>query len=156
MHQQQVNLENAALPGLWRRLAAIVYDSILVMALVAAAFTVVYLPLAIGLDMKNLEDYPLIQSLMTVWMGIVAIGFHLWFWTHGGQTLGMRAWRLKLYTKDGRRPTLSQAITRYLAAILSAAAFGMGFLWILIDTKKRAWHDLASSTRLVLVDPNKT
>jgi len=156
MNEAPFDLENAAEPGLFRRLAAIIYDSVLVAALVAAAFTLVYLPLATGFGLENIKDYPLYQTAMTVWMFTVAIGFHLWFWTHGGQTLGMRAWRIMLFSNDGHSPSLKQALIRYAVAIISLAALGLGFLWILIDPKKRAWHDIASGTRLVLVDPNKT
>ncbi|HID45781.1 MAG TPA: RDD family protein [Chromatiaceae bacterium] len=156
MSDAPINLENAAEPGLLRRLAAIIYDSFLVGALVAAAFTLVYLPLATGFGLENLGDYPLYRAAMTIWIFTVGIGFHLWFWTHGGQTLGMRAWRIMLFSSDGRSPRLKQAIIRYAVAIISLAALGLGFLWILIDPRKRAWHDIASGTRLVLVDPNKT
>ncbi len=150
------NLENAAEPGLFRRLAALLYDSVLVAALMAAAFTLVYLPLATVFGMEDIRNYPLYKAAMTIWMFAVGVGFHLWFWTHGGQTLGMRAWRIMLFSNDGRSPNLKQAIVRYAVAIFSLAALGLGFLWILIDPQKRAWHDIASGTRLVLVDPNKT
>ena len=156
MKNAPIDLTNAAEPGLFRRMAAIIYDSVLVAALVAAAFTLVYLPLAAGFGLENIKDYPLYQTAMTIWMFTVAIGFHLWFWTHGGQTLGMRAWRIMLFSSDGRSPSLKQAVVRYAVAVVSLAAFGLGFLWILIDSQKHAWHDIASGTRLVLVDPNKT
>lgn len=93
---------------------------------------------------------------MAVWMVVVAMGFHIWFWTHGGQTLGMRAWRIKIFSTDGQSVSFRQALVRYLVAILSLTILGLGFLWVLFDPQKRAWHDLASRTRLVLVDPNKT
>ena len=147
-------LEKAALPGLWRRLAAILYDTLLVLALVVVAFTLVYLPLAMGLGLDDLNEHPLLRTFMTFWMLFVGVGFHLWFWTHGGQTLGMRAWRLRLVSDDGDKVTLRQALVRYAVAILSWLVLGLGFLWILFDGKKRAWHDIASRTRLVLVDPS--
>ena len=156
MHSNRLDLENAALPGLLRRLSAMLYDSVLVMALVAAAFTLVYLPLAMGLGLEDLRDYPLLKAALGIWMLVVAVSFHLWFWTHGGQTLGMRAWRLMLFSEDGGPVTLRQALARYLTAVVSLAAFGLGYLWILLDKQKRSWHDLASHTRLFLVDSNKT
>ncbi len=140
-------------PGLLRRLAAIFYDSFLVAGLVVAAFTLAYLPLAMGLGLEDLRQHPLARHLLGLWMVAVAAGFHLWFWTHGGQTLGMRAWRLKLVSADGGPVTRRQALIRYAVALLSALALGLGFLWILFDREKRAWHDIASGTRLVLVDP---
>jgi uncharacterized RDD family membrane protein YckC len=156
MSKSRADLTHAAVPGLFRRLAAILYDAVLVLALVAAAFTLVYLPLALGLGLEDLRQYPLYRHAMTAWMLFVGIGFHLWFWTHGGQTLGMRAWRMRLFSSDGAKVSLKQALIRYAIAILSVAAAGLGFLWILWDKDKRAWHDMASGTRLVLVDPNRS
>lgn len=156
MKDSTPNLENAAVPGLFRRLAAIIYDGVLVASLVAAAFTLVYLPIAAGFGLENIRDYPLYQAAMTLWMFTVGIGFHLWFWTHGGQSLGMRAWRIMLFSNDGLSPSLKQAVIRYAMAVVSLAALGLGFLWIFIDPQKRSWHDIVSGTRLVLVDPNKT
>ncbi|WP_456374501.1 RDD family protein [Thiolapillus sp.] len=156
MSEEKADLTHAAVPGLFRRLAAIFYDSVLVLALMAAAFTLVYLPLAVGLGLEDLRQYPYYKHLMTLWMLIVGVGFHLWFWTHGGQTLGMRAWRMRLFSADGGGVSLKQALIRYAVAILSLLAGGLGFLWILRDREKRAWHDLASHTRLVLVDPNRS
>ena len=63
----------------------------------------------------------------------------------------MRAWRLRLVAIGGRRVTWRHAIVRYLAALLSWAAAGLGFAWSLIDEEKRSWHDLLSGTRLVLM-----
>ncbi|BAO45128.1 RDD family protein [Thiolapillus brandeum] len=156
MSENSADLSNAAVPGLFRRLAAIIYDAVLVLALMAAAFTIVYLPLAKGLGWTDINQYPLYKHLLTAWMLAVGIGFHLWFWTHGGQTLGMRAWRMRLFSADGAKVSLKQALIRYAVAIVSLAAAGLGFLWILWDKDKRAWHDMASGTRLVLVDPNRS
>ncbi len=139
-------------PGLLRRLAALVYDTMLVLALVVTAFALVYLPLALGFGLRDLQAHPVYRHLMTLWMLTVAAGFHLWFWTHGGQTLGMRAWRLKLVSENGDTVTFRQALVRYLVAALSWLALGLGFFWVWIDPQKRAWHDIASHTRLVLVD----
>jgi uncharacterized RDD family membrane protein YckC len=156
MIHSPANLQNAAEPGLFRRLAAIFYDAVLVAALMMAAFTLIYLPLATGFGMENIQDYPLYKAAMTLWIFGVGIGFHLWFWTHGGQTLGMRAWRLMLFSNDGSAPSFRQALVRYAVAVVSLLACGLGFIWVLIDPRKRSWHDMASATRLVLVDPNRT
>ncbi len=153
MSETTFSLENAALPGLLRRLAAMLYDALLVLALVVVAFTLVYLPLAMGFGLENLQEHPVFRTFMTLWMLFVGVGFHIWFWTHGGQTLGMRAWRLRLFSEEGGPVSLKQALVRYGVAILSWLVLGLGFLWILFDPQKRAWHDIASHTRLLLVDP---
>ena len=145
------DLEDAVLPGLLRRLGAILYDSILVSGLVFAAFTVVYLPLAIGFGMEDSKGHP----AYTLYLMTVAVGFHLWFWTHGGQTLGMRSWRLRVVNNTGGPVSLRQALIRYLVAVISLSACGLGFIWSLFDKQKRTWHDIASNTRLVLVQKRR-
>lgn len=133
---------------LLRRLSAIFYDAVLVFGVSAAGFTVIYVPLAMYLDNTEIGRHPLFQ----VYVIILAIGFHLWFWTHGGQTLGMRTWRMKVVRNDGQKLRFSDALIRYAAAILSALPFGLGFLWVLVDDKARAWHDILSKTHLQIIE----
>ncbi|MGB5613384.1 MAG: RDD family protein, partial [Sedimenticolaceae bacterium] len=80
--------------------------------------------------------------------------FFSWFWTHGGQTLGMRAWRLKLLDSEGDPVTLKLSLIRLGAALLSALPLGLGYLWVLIDRDGLAWHDRLSRTRLVVLKRN--
>ena len=73
-------------------------------------------------------------------------------WRYGGQTLGMRPWRLKVLAADGRIAPPRTLALRYAVATLSLAAAGLGFLWSLVDRERRTWHDLASGTVLVRLD----
>lgn len=82
---------------------------------------------------------------------LVTLLFFVGFWTHGGQTLGMRAWRLKLINASGDPVNWNQALWRFVAAIPSVGAFGLGFIWILLDQERCALHDHLSGTRLVLL-----
>jgi uncharacterized RDD family membrane protein YckC len=77
--------------------------------------------------------------------------FYGWFWTHGGQTLGMRAWRLKALRSDGRPLNWRDSILRVAIAHLSWLAVGLGYLWMYVDPERLSWHDRGSRTRLVLV-----
>lgn len=70
-------------------------------------------------------------------------------WRRGGQTLGMRAWRLRLVDSAGRPPKLSALSTRFALAPLSWLAAGLGMLWALVDAERRCWHDIGSGTLLV-------
>ena len=81
----------------------------------------------------------------------VSFLFFGWFWVHGGQTLGMRAWRIRLVTAAGGRPAWRHALIRFPAALLSLAPLGLGFCWSLVDSRRRTWHDILSRTRLVVV-----
>lgn len=80
-------------------------------------------------------------------------GYALLSWQRGGQTLGMRPWRLKVLAADGRRATRRALALRYAVATLSLAAGGLGFLWSLFERERRTWHDLASGTVLVRLEP---
>lgn len=142
----QTDIRNAATPGLWRRLAAMFYDSWLVAALwLLGAFADTLVRTALGPD-SSASHLPLQLYLLAA----PAIFFG-WFWTHGGQTLGMRAWRLKLLDADGAPVNWRRALLRFGAALLSLLALGLGYLWIWFDRDHLAWHDRLSGTRLVIV-----
>jgi len=138
----QDDLDNAAIPSLWRRLAAIFYDAWLVAALWLVGTTVdTFIGAGSEGSHLGLQIYAVLAPLV----------FFGWFWTHGGQTLGMRAWRLRLLSNDGSPVTLAQSLIRYIGAMVSMLALGLGYLWILFDRRGLAWHDRLSNTRLVMV-----
>lgn len=144
--------------SLFKRLFAIFYDSLLMLALLfIMAFIVTNVFLAIGHydfgSTQTIESsdpiYPLFQAIMLIALYSTAFLFLGWFWTHGGQTLGMRTWKLKLISKDGSNVSWDQAFIRCFTALISWGAFGLGFLWALFDKENRTWHDLASGTILI-------
>jgi uncharacterized RDD family membrane protein YckC len=141
----QSNIDNAAVPGLWRRLAAMFYDSWLVAALWLLGVTVDTF-VGAGSEGSHL--------VLQIYATLSPMVFFSWFWMHGGQTLGMRAWRLKLLSGAGTEVTLRQSLTRCFAALLSMLALGLGYLWILFDRDGLAWHDRISNTRLVIMSKN--
>jgi uncharacterized RDD family membrane protein YckC len=96
-------------------------------------------------------DFPSRAWWFRAWLVAVVIGFYAYFWTHGGQTLGMSAWRLRLVRVDGGKPRLTDALLRLACATVSLAPAGLGLLWVLVDREGLAWHDRWSRTRLVLV-----
>lgn len=70
-------------------------------------------------------------------------------WRRGGQTIGMRAWRLRVTRRDGGAPGAAALWLRYGVGGLSLAAAGAGFWWAWIDRDRLTWHDRASGTRLI-------
>lgn len=128
-------------PGLVRRLAAIAYDLLLLAALLFV-FTLVVLFARGGRAV----------SPGTWWFELSLLGvcaaFFIGFWVHGGQTLGMRAWRLKIVDREGRPVGWRRASGRWLAAAVSALPAGLGFWWSLVDRDGLCWHDRWSGTRL--------
>jgi uncharacterized RDD family membrane protein YckC len=143
--------ENIVSPGLLRRIMAMLYDGFLLIAL----FAVVSLPLVVQVGEQVLTHDPLMKTLLRVLLLLSAFLFFGWFWTHGGQTLGMRAWRLRAQKTDGSAMDWSASIKRFAWSLLSLAFFGLGFFWILLDRQGLSWHDRLSHTRLVLI-PKKS
>ncbi len=125
-----------------RRLAAALYDTVLLLGVELFAF-VPYTLLRRGAGDGSFDP------LALLWLLIVAFLFFGWFWTHGGQTLGMRTWRIRVQNPDGSAVSWAQALRRYLAALVSWAALGLGWWWSLWDKEKMTWHDRWSDSVLV-------
>ena len=121
-----------------------VYDGLLLIALWFAAM----LPVVAGTG-----EHPsaLARGLTQLYLFAVGFAFFGGFWTHGGQTLGLRSWRLRVEDLGGGRLRWPRALARYAAALLSWLPAGLGFVWILVDAQGRAWHDRLSATRVVWV-----
>jgi len=128
---------------LLRRLAAMLYDSLLVTALLFLA-TIPFVAIRGGEAVE-----PGSSPAYTLGLVLVLYLFFVGFWTSRGRTLGMQSWGLQLEDTEGRIPGPLKASIRFAAATLSAAAFGLGFLWQLLDRDKLTWHDRLSGTRLV-------
>jgi uncharacterized RDD family membrane protein YckC len=79
----------------------------------------------------------------------VIVLFFCGFWVHGGQTLGMRAWQIRVVRDDGGALTWPRAATRFALGLVAAAPAGLGLWWALLETGKRGWHDRWTGTRVV-------
>ena len=123
-------------------MAIMVYDFFIVISLLMLG-TMLAMFAGFG-NRTALQDPVYTVYLLSIWF------FYLtWCWHRGGMTVGMRAWRVKIEDGNGNRPGWGKSTIRFLASLLSAAAVGLGFLWALVDSRNRTWHDLLSSTRLV-------
>ncbi|MGB0721927.1 MAG: RDD family protein [Gammaproteobacteria bacterium] len=131
---------------LLRRLGAMIYDGILLIAVLIAAGGLV--TWVLGDTPEDGDPFYFLYLLATGFL------FYGLFWTGGGRTLGLQTWKLRIETLDGGPITLRIAAIRYFAALISWAAAGLGFLWILVDRDKRAWHDHLSGTRVVFLPGN--
>ena len=129
-----------------RRIAAMLYDSLLVFAclVMLAIISTAYL------DGKSVYAggayYVLAYNIIRF---LIIFLFFVLYWSRGGRTLGMQSWRLQLETMDGERASFGAATIRFFAALLSWAPAGLGFLWSLWDKDRLAWHDRISKTQLV-------
>ena len=91
------------------------------------------------------------QGAMLLVLWLVAGAYFVLSWRRGGQTMGMRPWRLRVVDAAGARASTAALWTRYAVATLALACAGLGFWWSLVDRDRRTWHDLASRTCLVRV-----
>lgn len=126
--------------GLARRLGALFYDLILLIAILFLATAI-----ALAVTKGALDNHGI---GFRGWLLLVIFGFYGWFWTHGGQTLGMRTWRIRVERTDGTMIRWWQAIARLAIAIGTA---GIGLLWVLFDGERRALYDHLTGTRVVRV-----
>ena len=136
----------AARPGFVRRLAALVYDALLLFAVLFAAAAPVLLftgGQAVGPGNPAFTAYLLAVSY--AWFG--------WCWTRSGQTLGMRAWRMRVCTREGTRLGWWRSLGRFAAALVSIGTAGAGLLWVAVDRDRRSLHDRLSGTVVEMVPP---
>ena len=129
--------------SLLRRFAAILYDTLLVGALLFLA-TIPFIALRGG-EPVEIGD----NAVYRIVLAVVVYAFFVGFWVRAGRTLGMQSWGLQLQTEDDKKPTFATASLRFFAALLSWAPAGLGFLWQLWDKDKLTWHDRISGTRIV-------
>lgn len=135
--------------GMTWRILSIIYDSVLSFALLIVA-TILVLPISGGKPVAPGNH------LLQLYLFYVIYLFFTWFWIHGGQTLGMKAWRIRLVCDDGKPLNWTRASLRFFAALLSWALLGGGFLWALFDKNKRCLHDILTHTHLVYIRPAST
>lgn len=131
---------------LWRRLAALFYDFLVLVAIWMFAAALVLLAFKGDVDVA---DQPALYHF--VLQGVLFVLSALYFiisWARGGQTIGMRAWRVRIVDDQGASPNLQQSLLRFAFALISLVA-GFGFIWCLFDTDRRAWHDVMAKTRMV-------
>jgi len=134
-----------SLASLGRRLLSLLYETLLLAAVLLAS-GVAFLPLAARIELAFAR--PLFQLFVL----FVAGAYFAWQWSHGGQTLAMKTWRLRLITVAGGRLTLRHAIFRYVLAVAGTLLLGLGILWAAIDRDRQFLHDRLAGTRIITSD----
>lgn len=129
--------------GLLRRVGAMIYDALLLFALLMLA-TVPFVAVRQG-EMVDPADNAAYQLTLLA----VIFAYFVGYWAWRGRTLGMQSWGLQLETPGHGKPSPAQCALRFVTAVVSWAPAGLGYLWQLWDRDKLAWHDRLSGTRLV-------
>lgn len=136
-------------PLLLRRFGAMFYDLLI---LVALWMLVIALALAIvhgHVDVAHPPE-PWRWSLRAAMLAVTAAYFAL-SWCRGGQTIGMRAWHLRLVRADGDNLGAGRALARFVLATLSLALVGAGFWWAWFDAAQRTAHDRIAGTLVLRI-----
>lgn len=136
--------------GFGRRFAALLYDCVLLAALLVAYTSgAVFLNhrRAIEPDTAGIWVYVYRAGLI----GVIA-SYYLLNWTRSGQTLGMRAWHLRAVTEAGKPMPWKAAVLRFVFGAVAWAPAALGVLWLYFDPDRAALHDRLSRTRVVHLD----
>ena len=91
-------------------------------------------------------EYSLLFQLLIL---AVIIAYYAYFWRASGQTVGMKAWRIKLMSLDDQAITASQMALRILVAFPAYACLLLGVLWQYWSADQLNWHDKASRTKII-------
>jgi uncharacterized RDD family membrane protein YckC len=130
--------------GLGRRLLSLLYETLLLAAVLLAGMV----PFAVLTGDWNVM---LKRGLSQLYLLALAGLYFVWQWTHGGQTLAMKTWRIRLVTREGAALSTGRASRRYAWALLSVALGGAGFAWALFDRERQFLHDRLAGTRIIFV-----
>lgn len=135
-------MQEGSTPGFGRRMLALAYEFLL---LLGVWFIAAFLFHLVFRD-PNAEYFrPLFQFYLLFVGGV----YFIWFWTHGGQTLAMQTWKLKLVAANGKRVTAQQAMVRYLMAVIGISLLGFSLLWALFSRDRQFLHDKLAGTRII-------
>lgn len=157
-------LETLETPTLKSRLASMLYEGVLLFGVLFIADWL----FSTSLEQRHALHF---RNAGQVWLFLVLGIYFIWFWRHGGQTLAMKTWGIRLVDENGRDPSYARAAVRYLlvwlwfvpglalAWVLGAQAWMLLFipmanllLWALtvyLDPQRQFLHDRLAGTRLV-------
>ena len=149
-----LNISTTPPATLLRRLAGLVYDAFLLFAISLGygAVLLILRIIIIGIDGAPAVNPPLLLQ----WLGFIGLyialsGYYVICWRKQGQTLGMKAWRLRLQQPNGTLATSTQCWKRCLAAPLSLSCLGIGYLWCLLPPANPCLHDRYTGTEVIVL-----
>lgn len=130
-------------PGVARRLASMLYESLLLLGVVALLLILPHV--LIG----ALTHYVASPRILQLHGFLLLLWYFGWFWSAGRRTLAMKTWHLRLVTAEDTPLTPARALLRYLLCWPSIGLFGLGILWALADRDGQFLHDRLAGTRLL-------
>ena len=135
--------------GFGRRFAALIYDGFLLAALLMTytGVVLIFTRRAVLPETYGAWVYPYRAGLLAV-----IAAYYVLNWIRSGQTLGMRAWRLRALSDQGSRLNTTSALLRFLCGFLAWPPAALGVLWLYVDPDHLAIHDRLSRTRVVRLE----
>jgi uncharacterized RDD family membrane protein YckC len=133
--------------GFGRRLAALIYDGLLLTALLMM-FTAGALFFTHGAAVLPATEGAW-AYLYRAGLVLVIAAYYVLNWLRSGQTLGMRAWHLRAVADSGKPLALKAALLRVVFGLLAWAPAALGVLWLYFDPERLALQDRLSRTRVV-------
>ncbi len=141
-----------SIPGGLRRLLCGGYDVLLLISLLFIATAVVLVPYQsiTGQDLTH----GIGQFALQIYLLLIIVSYYLYFWSHGRQTLGMRAWRIQFVSQNGQHLTWRLAARRLFWSLITLAPIAL--LWASITRNQYAWHDQLSRSYPILIAQTTT
>lgn len=141
---------------LWRRLAALLYDLLILTAL-SFAYSALATAIAVLFTAIEAENYlPMFQGIaFPLGWAATLILFYCWFWHGSGQTIGMKTWKIRLTNARDSDSSVQKGVPWHQCLLRSVIAApcvllaGIGYWYALIDPRKRCLHDRLSGTHVV-------
>ena len=119
------------------------YEALLLLGVLSVTFLLPNIALGMAFAI-TLPSWVLVLHIFCV-LGL----YFVWYWHHGGQTLAMQTWKLRLSTPNGTVPSLKQLLVRYALAWPSLIYLGAGLIWALFDRDRQFLHDRLAGTTIV-------
>ena len=129
-------------PGLWRRILCMIYEILLLIAVLFIAGFIFHL-------IYHDTDSPYFRPVFQLYLLSVAGIYLIWFWTHGGQTLAMQTWKIRVISSNGESISIWQSIARYFFAVTSISFFGCGIIWAFFDREGQFLYDRLAGTKVI-------
>ena len=134
-----------------RIIGSAIYDLLVVMGLLMIAGFI-----AVGAYhlITGEEAIPANSLVFQLYLLAVISGYFLYFWKRSGQTVGMKAWRIRLVNRKKEAISVKQLLIRQLVAIPAYCLLLLGVIWQYWDKSGLNWHDHASGTKLIYIPKN--
>ena len=126
--------------SLWRRLGAIIYDAFIIYSL-WVVITALFMFITQSKQAIDTNNHIYHFLLLSIWFGYFALS-----WKYSGQTIGMRAWRIKLLSLNNQAISWRMCLTRFIYAVPALLFAGIGLFYSLIDRNHLALHDKITGT----------